>query len=255
MTNLTGKVALISGAARGQGATEARLFVESGASVVIGDILEDAGQQLAEELGEQALFVNLDVTRSEAWKLAVDTAVKQFGKLDILVNNAGISITGLIEEQPEDDYLRVIRVNQLGPYLGMQAAIPAMRANGGGSIVNISSNTALRGAVNTNAYTSSKWAVRGMTKTAALELGKDGIRVNSVHPGVVDTALVNWQQYSEEQRQAVVGGFAISRIGTPLEIAKMVAFLASDDSSYCTGAEFVVDGGATAGVAQSAFQH
>lgn len=255
MVNLEGKVALISGAARGQGEVEARLFADLGAKVVIGDLLEDEGQAVVESIGaDNAAFCKLDVTSSDDWKAAVATAVERFGKLDILVNNAGVVCTGMIDSQPEEEYMMVVRVNQLGTYLGMQNAIPALRANGGGAIVNIASNAANRGAMNSNAYVASKWAVRGMTKTAALELGRDNIRVNSVHPGVVNTAMVDWDNYTEEQQQGVVGNFAMPRIAEPEEVARMVAFVASDAASYSTGAEFIVDGGAIAGNAFKAFK-
>ncbi|NIB38957.1 glucose 1-dehydrogenase [Pseudomaricurvus alkylphenolicus] len=255
MFNLEGKVALISGAARGQGEIEARLFAELGAKVVIADLREEEGKQVANSIGlEKAMFCELDVTSRKSWTAAVQAAQERFGELNVLVNNAGIVCTGSIEHQSEEEYMVVVRVNQLGTYLGMQTAIPALRAAGGGSIVNIASNAANRGAMNSNAYVASKWAVRGMTKTAALELGKDKIRVNSVHPGVINTAMVQWDKYSEEQKQAVVGNFALPRIGEPQEVATMVAFLASDAASYSTGAEFMVDGGAIAGNAHTAFK-
>lgn len=255
MFDLKGKVALISGSARGQGEIEARLFAELGAKVIIGDLLEENGKAVAKSIGpDNAVFCKLDVTSSEDWQSAVDLARQQFGKLNVLVNNAGTVCTGFIEHQPEEEYMMVVKVNQLGTYLGMQSVIPALRAAGGGSIVNIASNAANRGALNSNAYAASKWAVRGMTKTAALELGKDNIRVNSVHPGVINTEMVKWDNYTQQQQQGVVGSFAIPRIGEPEEVAKMVAFLASDAASYSTGAEFIVDGGAIAGNAHTAFQ-
>jgi 3alpha(or 20beta)-hydroxysteroid dehydrogenase len=259
MFNLEGKVALISGAARGQGKIEARLFAALGASVVIGDLLEDEGNAVVEAIGSdstgknRAVFCKLDVTSSDDWKKAVALAKECFAQLNVLVNNAGIVCPGTIEQQPEEEYMAVVRVNQLGTYLGMQSVIPAMRAAGGGSIINIASNAANRGAINSNAYAASKWAVSGMTKTAALELGKYNIRVNSVHPGVINTAMVQWDSYSEQQQQAVVGNFALPRIGEPSEVANMVAFLASNAASYSTGAEFIVDGGAIAGNAVSTF--
>ena len=255
MINLEGKVALISGAARGQGEIEARMFAELGAKVVIGDLLLDEGQAVAESIGQdKAVFCKLDVTSSDDWQKAVALAEEQFGQLNVLVNNAGIVCPGTIEDQPEDEYMMVLKVNQLGTYLGMQAVIPAMRRAGLGSIVNIASNAANRGALKSNAYVASKWAVRGMTKTAALELGVDNIRVNSVHPGVINTAMVQWDSYTTQQQQGVVGNFAMPRIGEPEEVATMVAFLASDAASYSTGAEFIVDGGAIAGNATTAFQ-
>ncbi len=201
MFDLKGKVALISGSARGQGEIEARLFAELGAKVIIGDLLEENGKAVAKSIGpEKAIFCKLDVTSSDDWRSAVDLAQQKFGKLNVLVNNAGTVCTGFIEHQPEEEYMMVVKVNQLGTYLGMQSVIPALRAAGGGSIINIASNAANRGALNSNAYVASKWAVRGMTKTAALELGKDNIRVNSVHPGVINTEMVNWDSYSKQQQ-------------------------------------------------------
>lgn len=252
MFTLEGKVVLISGAARGQGAAEAKRFAGLGAKVVIGDLLEEAADAVVNAIGkDKAAFVKLDVTSSQQWQQAVAFTTQHFGKLNVLVNNAGIVIPGLIESQPEENYMKVIQVNQLGTYLGMQAVIPALRAAGGGAIVNIASIASYRGTVNSNAYTASKWAVTGMTKAAALELGKDNIRVNSVHPGVINTDMVQWKNYTDEQRRAVVENIALGRIGEPEEIANMVAFLISDAASYCSGAEFVVDGGLLAGNAVS----
>src|SRR5689334_22262444 len=180
MGRLDGKVAIVSGAARGQGEAEARMFVAEGAKVVLGDVLDDLGEKVAIDLGDAARYVHLDVTKPDDWKGAVDAAVSTFGKVDVLINNAGILKLGPIETQPLDEYLAVIHVNQVGCFLGMQAVIPAMKAAGGGSIVNTSSVSGLIGTVGLAAYTASKFAVRGMTKVAAMELGHSGIRVNSV---------------------------------------------------------------------------
>lgn len=247
MIDLTGKVALVTGAARGQGAGEARLFAELGARVVIGDVLDDEGASLAAELGDAARFVHLDVTERRDWNDAVRAADDAFGGLDVLVNNAGVALNRWLSEFDEDEYRRVIDVNQVGVALGMHCVIEPMRARGGGSIVNISSTGGNRGVAGSIAYAASKWAVRGMTKTAAVELGRHGIRVNSVHPGVIDTAMVGFDHYPAAAQQAIVGHLPIARIGTVDEVAATVAFLASDASSYSTGGEYMVDGGSLAG--------
>ena len=244
---LEGKVAMISGAARGMGAAEARLFVAEGARVVLGDVRHEDGEALAKELGDAASYIGLDVTDESSWLGAVAFARERFGKLDVLVNNAGILHFAALEETELADFERVIRVNQIGTFLGMKSAAPALREAGGGSIVNISSAAGLEGVSGVIAYGASKWAVRGMTKTAALELGASGIRVNSVHPGGVDTPMVAVEAVTEETRVAAYGGNPIPRIGRPEEVAELVCWLASDASSYSTGAEFVIDGGSTAG--------
>ena len=248
MIDLEGKVALISGAARGQGAAEARLFAELGARVIVADVLVEEGRQLATSIGDQALFVPLDVTSAEDWSRAVREGVDQFGRLDVLVNNAGIAPPGADLQTTDEALMRkVIDVNLMGVFLGMRAVFDAMVATGGGSIVNISSTAGLRGVSRSIPYAATKWAVRGMTKTAALEYGPHGIRVNSVHPGVIDTAMVGWQRLGDAARRAVVGDLPIARIGRVVEVAYLVAFLASEASSYSTGSEFVVDGGSVAG--------
>src|SRR5207253_249936 len=178
-----GRVALISGAARGQGEAEARAFVAEGAKVVLGDVLDDLGKQVADDLGDAAVYVHLDVTKQHDWEEAVRVGTSTFGKLDVLINNAGILRTGTIEDMSLDEYMAVINVNQVGCWLGMKAAIPALKAAGGGAIVNTSSTSGFVGMGGLTAYTASKFAVRGMTKCAAMELGHVGIRVNSVHPG------------------------------------------------------------------------
>jgi len=248
MIDLEGKVALVSGAARGQGEAEARLFAELGARVVVADLLEDEGRSVAKDLGDAGRFARLDVTQSADWDRAVETTVDQFGTLDVLVNNAGIAPPGTgVEATPEALFRQVIDVNLMGVFLGMRAAFPAMKAAGGGSIINISSTAGFRGVNRAIPYSATKWAVRGMTKTAALDYGPHGIRVNSVHPGAIDTAMVGWDDLPEQAQQSVVGDLPIARIGTVDEVARMVAFLASDASSYSTGSEFIVDGGSLAG--------
>lgn len=249
--DLEGKVALISGAARGMGAAEARLFAAQGAKVVLGDVLDEAGEKVAAEVGEAAIYQHLDVTSEADWQSAISRAESSFGKLDVLVNNAGILRFGPLEATPLEEYELVIRVNQIGPFLGIKSVIPALRRAGGGSIVNISSLAGLIGIAGAVSYTSSKFAVRGMTKVAALELGRDGIRVNSVHPGGVETPMT--RPLGEEADPSEVREYKtpIPRIGRPEEIAQLVLFLASDKSSYCTGSEFVIDGGDAAGQAHA----
>jgi 3alpha(or 20beta)-hydroxysteroid dehydrogenase len=244
---LQGKIALITGGARGQGAAEARAFVAEGARVVIGDVLDDEGAQLAKDLGDAARFVHLDVTDESSWADAVRVAVDEFGALNVLVNNAGIMRLGPLDSQPTDDYRAVIEVNQFGCYFGMRAAIPALRAAGGGSIINTSSINGFIGLAGTTAYGASKFAVRGMTRTAALELGHHNIRVNAVCPGTIDTAMVSSPEFENVDKDAYFADQPVPRIGRPEEIAHMMVFLASDESSFCTGAEFIVDGGALAG--------
>jgi 3alpha(or 20beta)-hydroxysteroid dehydrogenase len=255
---LAGKVALITGAARGQGAAAVRRFVAEGARVLAADIADDAGKALADELnaelnaeagagGEPVRYAHLDVTSEEDWAAAVTAATDTFGRLDVLVNNAGVLHFSALVDTTLADYLRVVTVNQVGTFLGMRAVVPALRAAGGGSIVNLSSVEGLAAAPYLTAYTASKFAIRGMTKVAALELGRDGIRVNSVHPGMIDTKMISDAVGGAELDLSRVGRkLALRRVGQPEEIAALVLFLASDESAYCTGSEFVADGGATA---------
>ncbi|MEQ8841651.1 MAG: glucose 1-dehydrogenase [Acidimicrobiales bacterium] len=249
--DLSGRVALISGGARGQGEAEARLLVARGARVVVGDVLAEECDAVAASLGDAAVAVELDVAVASQWHAAVDAASTTFGRLDILVNNAGIIRTGPIETMTEDDYMQVVRVNQLGCFLGMQAAIPALRESGNGSIVNVSSLAGMTGVAGVAAYASTKWAIRGMTKVAALELGHDGIRVNSVHPGSIDTPMTRTPLFDAVDKQAVHAALPVGRQGHVDDVAEMVAFLASDASAFSTGSEFVLDGGSLAGRAPS----
>jgi 3alpha(or 20beta)-hydroxysteroid dehydrogenase len=245
MARLEGKSALITGAARGQGAAAARRFVAEGARVMIADVNDDEGKALADELG--AVYQHLDVSVEDDWAAAVDRAGDEFGKLTVLVNNAGILHFSELAKTSLADYERVIRINQIGAFLGMRSVVEPMAAAGGGSIVNVSSVEGLAGMPFLIAYTASKFAIRGMTKVAALELGRRGIRVNSVHPGMIDTKMVQDAAGGAEiDTSWVAKKLALGRVGQPEEIADLVLFLASDESSYCTGAEFVADGGATA---------
>ncbi len=238
---LDGKVALITGAARGQGEAEARLFTAAGARVVLTDVLDELGEAAAADIGDAARFVHHDVRDEASWAQAVDVATETFGRLDVLVNNAGILETDRIENQTLEGFEAIVRVNLYGVFNGMRAAIAPMRASGGGSIVNISSAAGLRGVPGYGAYGATKWAVRGITKTAALELAADRIRVNSVHPGAVDTPMV---AASNLQRgEGGLPGAPLGRVAIPEDIANLVLFLASDASSYITGAEFAIDGG------------
>jgi 3alpha(or 20beta)-hydroxysteroid dehydrogenase len=242
---LNGKVAMVTGGASGMGKAEAQRFVAEGARVAIADVSDDAGQGVAEELGEAAMFSHLDVSDPAAWRPVVDSVQARWGHLDILVNNAGIGAGGPIDELPLEDHQRLIDVNVNGVYYGMRALAGPMRAQGSGSIVNISSIDGLVGVGGLSTYSASKFAVTGLTRAAAIELGPAGIRVNSVHPGVIDTPLL-----SEAGRARMVPLMEmqpIPRIGRPEEVAALVLFLASDEASYITGAQMVVDGGHLAG--------
>jgi NAD(P)-dependent dehydrogenase (short-subunit alcohol dehydrogenase family) len=250
MGRLDGKVALISGGARGQGAAEARLFVREGASVVFGDVRDDEGKKVEAEIGAaggKATYVHLDVTSEADWRAAVATAVGTYGKLNVLVNNAGILFRSKIEETTEADWDRIMAVNVKGVFLGTKAAIPAMRQVGGGSIINISSTAGLVGSPGeTAAYTATKGAVRLFTKATAIQHASDGIRCNSVHPGPIVTDMIkdileNRAMWEQRLRRLPMG-----RAGTPEDVAYGVLYLASDESSYVTGSELVIDGGTTA---------
>lgn len=241
---LEGKIAIITGGASGMGAADARLFIAEGASVVITDLNEEAGQALAAELGERAAFAKHNVTDEADWDRVVAETIAAHGRIDVLVNNAGILMMKPIEDTSAADFGKIMDINVNGVFLGMKAVTPQMKAQGSGSIVNMSSLAGLTGQVNALGYSASKWAVRGMTKSAAIELGPHGVRVNSVHPGTIATPMT--------AANGVVSGqpliFApLNRPGEAEEVAATVAFLASDDASYTTGAEMVVDGGAVAG--------
>lgn len=218
------------------GAAHARMLVAEGAKVVIGDILDDEGKALADEIGDSARYVHLDVTSADEWAAAVDVAVTDFGLLNVLVNNAGIVALGQIGKFDMAKWQKVIDVNLTGTFLGMQASVEAMKSAGGGSIINVSSIEGMRGAVMVHPYVASKWAVRGITKSAALELGAHKIRVNSIHPGFIRTPMT--KHFPDNMLTIPLG-----RPGQSDEVATFVVFLASDDSAYATGAEFVMDGG------------
>ena len=242
---LDGKVAIITGGSRGQGAAEARLFVGEGAKVVIADVLDDEGQALADELGDAVVYQHTDVSSEDDWARVIETATSSFGKLNVLVNNAAILRFTSIEDTTLDEFMLVLKINAVGTFLGMRSAIAPLKAAGGGSIINISSIDGIGSKNGLVSYSSSKGAVRSMTKTAALELGQFGIRVNSVHPGGVFTPMIG--DVPKDVFDMGHQQLALARAADPAEIGTMVLFLASDEASYCTGGEFVVDGGWLAG--------
>jgi 3alpha(or 20beta)-hydroxysteroid dehydrogenase len=248
MGRLDGKVALVTGAARGQGAAEARLFVAEGARVMMGDVLDDDGEVVAKELGERAAYRHHDVTNEDDWAAIVADTKSQFGRIDVLVNNAGVFRIVGMTATTLDEYMRIVTINQVGTFLGMKAVAETMIGQRAGSIVNISSVAGLSGGAGTIAYSASKFAVRGMTKVAAVELAPFGVRVNSVHPGLIDTTMLRdaFALSSEANVEAVRAAVPNGRLATADDVAKLVLYLASDDSTYSTGSEFVVDGGMTA---------
>ena len=247
---LEGKVALITGGARGQGAAEARLFAHEGAKVAIADVLEQEGLKLEAdiaELGGSAFFVRLDVTSESDWSDAVAATVARYGALNILVNNAGVFMRGTVEDSDARDWDRIMDVNAKGVYLGTKAVIPEMRKAGGGSIVNISSISGMIGQERVQpAYNASKGAVRLLTKSTAVQHAKDGIRVNSVNPGPIRTLMIEDGLTDPEHYADTVAQIPLGRVGGPIEVAYAVLYLSSDESSFVTGSELVVDGGSTA---------
>jgi cyclopentanol dehydrogenase len=247
---LQGKIALISGGARGMGAVEARLFAKEGAKVTIGDVLEDEGRKLEAELnamGAEVLFVRLDVTREADWQRAVEATMNRFGKLDVLVNNAGISGRGRVEDTAVEEWDRVMDVNAKGVFLGTKVAIPAMRRGGGGSIINISSQLGLVGTDHSSPqYQASKGAVRLLTKATAIQYAKEGIRANSVHPGPIVTPMTEAARADPERYQLMLSRIPLGCYGQPEDVAYGVLYLASDEAQWVTGSELVIDGGWTA---------
>jgi 3alpha(or 20beta)-hydroxysteroid dehydrogenase len=245
MGRLSGKVAIVTGGARGQGAAEARLFASEGATVVITDLLANEGRDVATEI--QGLFLSHDVSDENAWQHVVRQVKEAHGRIDVLVNNAGIFRRGSLRTTTLAEYRKVIDINQVGVFLGMQAVAPTMIEQKAGSIVNISSIAGFLGTGGAIAYGASKWAVRGMTKAAALELAKHGIRVNSIHPGMIDTDMMTEVTGGDAERfERLERTVPMGRVAAPEEVAKLALFLASDDSAYCTASEFIVDGGVTA---------
>ena len=246
---LHGKVALITGAARGQGAAEARLFAQEGAKVVLADVTDQEGIAVATEIAEEgadAIYVHLDVTNEAEWEAAILETVSKFGKLDILVNNAGIWRRGHVTETSSEQWDSILDVNSKGVFLGTKAAIPEMRKAGGGSIVNISSTAGLVGSRTSAAYSASKGAVRIFSKSTAIQYASEGIRANSIHPGPIDTDMGDQVWPDATSREASISRTALARIGTAKDIAYGALYLASDEASFVTGSELVIDGGVTA---------
>lgn len=254
MGRLEGKVAIVTGAARGLGASIARMFVAEGAQVVVADVNDAGGNALVEALGANAHYAHLDVASESDWQAAVERTRRRFGNPTVLINNAAIYRLEPLQSLTLDDYMQIVRINQVGCFLGMRSVIAPMKEAGSGAIVNVSSTSGLQGQVGALAYVASKFAVRGMTKTAALELAPFGIRVNSVHPGAMATPMVA-EAYGLPDAGGLearrVPSIALGRMARPDELARLVLYVASDEASYSTGSEFVADGGLTAGTAAS----
>ncbi|MDI3423723.1 SDR family NAD(P)-dependent oxidoreductase [Streptomyces luteolus] len=258
MGKLDGRVVIVTGAARGQGEQEARLFAAEGARVVLADVLDEQGEAVAKEIGEgRARYVHLDVSREEEWTAAVATAKEAFGKVDGLVNNAGILRFNALVDTPLDEFMQVVNVNQVGCFLGIRAVAPAIGEAGGGTIVNTASYTAVTGMPAVGTYAATKHAILGLTRVAAMELADSGIRVNAVCPGAIDTAMSNPAQLDPDADPAAMTEaldelyrklVPLGRVGRPREVADLALFLSSEDSSYITGQPFVIDGGWLAGV-------
>jgi len=248
MNRLDNKVAIITGAARGQGEATARLFAAEGCSVILTDVLKPEGEAVAASIGQGALFVQHDVSSEEDWAAVVETATSTFGKVDILVNNAAIAHFASIEDTGKDDLMRLLSVNVVGQYLGIKAVLPLMKAARRGSIVNISSVDGLRGTTGLSAYDACKWGVRGLTKAVALEGAAFNVRANTVHPGAIDTPMLNPTGATDTTPIAKGLGIPFGRVGQSPEVAAASLFLASDEASYVSGAELAVDGAWTAGL-------
>jgi 3alpha(or 20beta)-hydroxysteroid dehydrogenase len=246
MNSLDGAVVLVTGAARGMGAEHVRGLVGAGAKVLATDVLDDEGKALADELGDQVVYTRLDVTDEQQWRDAVELAENTFGPVQHLVNNAGILMFGSVEELSPSDWQRTLDINLTGVWLGMHCTIPSIKRAGGGSIVNVSSTAGMQGYGNLGAYVASKWAIRGLTKTAAIELGPVGIRVNLIHPGPIRTPMIDG--ISDD----VVAAQPLARIGEPAEVTAMLLFLLAD-ATYSTGHEFIIDGGAIVGMTVETF--
>ena len=245
---LEGKVAVVTGGSRGTGEATVRRFAEEGASVVIADVLDEAGEKVASELGSAATYVHVDVTSESDWESCIAEAQSHYGRVDILVNNAAVLHIAPIEQTTLEDWERVTRVNQTGAFLGIRAVAPAMRSAGGGSIINISSIDGLEGMSFVSAYASTKWALRGLTKCAALELGRDGIRVNTVCPaGGSEEMSAPWRPPGSSDTSGYTEKRPIQRRGTVDEIAAMILYLASDEAAFCTGGDYPIDGGHSCG--------
>jgi 3alpha(or 20beta)-hydroxysteroid dehydrogenase len=238
---LTGKVAIITGGARGQGEAEARLFASHGAQVVVTDVLAEQGQAVAESLGDQAIFVQHDVSSEEGWANVIEQTLHRFGRVDVLINNAAISKPLKLEDTTTATYRQIIDINQVGVFLGMRAVLQPMKQAGGGVIINVASVAGLQGTSTLFAYTASKWAVRGMSKSAALELARYNIRVNVINPGVIDTPINH--DNPDKMNQVLVQTTPLRRMGDPIEIAEAALFIASDAARFATGADFTIDGG------------
>lgn len=245
MSRLAGKIAIVTGGSQGQGAAIVRHFVAEGAQVVIADIADDLGEALAAELGEAAYFRHHDVSDEASWTALVEDANARFGPVNVLANNAGLLRFAEIEKMAVEEYMLLVSVNQLGTFLGMKAVARTMRKNGGGSIINASSVEGLAGMASLTAYTATKFAIRGMTKAAAMELGPKGIRVNSVHPGMIDTPMTR-PHGGDAAMEYGAGKVPLRRVGYPEDIAPLYVFLASDEAGYINGAEIAIDGGVTA---------
>ncbi|MCW2781371.1 MAG: 3-alpha-hydroxysteroid dehydrogenase [Marmoricola sp.] len=245
MARMTGKRAIVTGGAQGQGEAIVRAFVAEGAQVVIADVADEPGEKLAADLGDAAYFRHHDVSDEASWTALVEELNERFGPVNVLANNAGVLRFGEIHDMAMDDYNLVFRVNQLGCFLGMRAVIPTMKAQKQGSIINCSSVEGLAGMGSLAAYAGTKFAIRGMTKSAALELGRKNIRVNSVHPGMIDTGMTR-EHGGDAAMEYGAGKVPMKRVGTPADIAPLYVYLASDESGYTTGAEIAVDGGVTA---------